>query len=68
MKKWQLRVIREKADLDIKIIKLDRFLESEHVGQLLVSDVDLLGEQLGAMKGYSEILGTRIERFFGKED
>lgn len=68
MKEWQLRVIREKADLDIKIIKLDRFLESEHVGQLLVSDVDLLGEQLGAMKGYSEILGTRIERFFGKED
>ena len=68
MKEWQLRVIREKAELDIKIIKLDRFLESEHVGQLLVSDVDLLGEQLGAMKGYSEILGTRIERFFGKED
>ena len=68
MKEWQLRVIREKSELDVKIVKLDRFLDSDHVGQLLVSDVDLLGEQLGAMKGYSEILGTRIERFFGKED
>lgn len=66
MKEWQLRVIREKSELDVKIVKLDRFLD--HVGQLLVSDVALLGDQLEAMKCYSGILGTRIERFFGKED
>ena len=68
MKEWQLRVIREKSELDVKIVKLDRFLDSDHVGQLLVSDVALLGDQLEAMKCYSGILGTRIERFFGKED
>jgi hypothetical protein len=60
----QSRVVSEKEDLDDKLEKLEAFIENSHVfPQLPIEEKDLLISQAEAMKEYSSILATRIERF-----
>lgn len=63
MKEYQLRVVIEKADLDIKILKLAAYLEFHN---FLVEELgiqDLMHQQLQSMHKYSRILGHRIRIF-----
>lgn len=57
----QYNVVLEKRDLDSRIRKLDAFLDAKN--SLGDEDLVLLRAQLPAMRAYSEILGSRIERF-----
>lgn len=65
MKDFQKRVIEEKEELDSKIKKLQNFIEED--GDIwnslnLYEQSDLV-DQLEYMKGYTEILQQRINRF-----
>ena len=64
MKDYQVRVIKEKEELDIKIKALQKFIESKDfvdIGKL--NEQISLREQLKVMNQYSEILKTRINRY-----
>ena len=64
MEAYQLRVVAEKADLDLSIIHLETFIETNpKYKELEKPDQDLLQEQLEVMIKYSEILDVRITRF-----
>ena len=67
MKEWQHRVMQERDDLDVKVIKLSEFLNAD-AHALDVYDVDLLGKQLTYMNGYLSILNHRINCFFDDEE
>ena len=54
MEEYQLRVFVEKAELDLKIHKLRKFLEKDSV------TLTILERQLVIMSEYSEILQERI--------
>jgi len=67
MEDYQLRVVSEKADLDLLIFHLENFIETNpEYKELEKSDQDLLQEQLEVMIKYSEILDVRITRFKSK--
>jgi hypothetical protein len=63
VKDYELRVVEEKAALDMKIEKLEAFTESDIYSALDDVDRDNLDEQLLVMQRYSEILANRIDRF-----
>jgi hypothetical protein len=63
VKDYELRVVEEKAALDMKIEKLKAFTESDIYSALDDVDRDNLDEQLLVMQRYSEILAARIDRF-----
>lgn len=63
MKDFQLRVVEEKRQLDLRISKLTAFLGSPEHNNLCKEEQELLCVQLGAMASYSVVLRTRIERF-----
>ena len=63
MEAWQERVIAERQDLDVKIVKLSTFIGSPSFVALPGMDQRLLREQRGAMSEYSDILQQRIDRF-----
>lgn len=71
MRNWQQRVVEEKAELDVKIKKLSKFLkgiEDETLPDVVLDSVDgvgldLLTDQYSAMLEYSECLEYRINRF-----
>ncbi len=55
------RMVREKADLDMKIGKLNFFLHTETFeNQLPAHEQNLLREQMIVMNHYSSILAERI--------
>lgn len=67
MKTFQLRVVKEKEDLDLKIQNLEVFLDvnlnissKTHLDPL---EVNRLQIQLNIMKQYSAILSDRIANF-----
>ncbi len=60
---WQVRVLNEKADLDVKISKLHAFVYSDKYKNVLFPDNVLLAKQLGFMTAYSGILADRIGWF-----
>lgn len=64
MKNYQLRVVIEKAELEIKMNDLRDFISSQKDTQTLPSrDIGLLSVQLEAMKKYVLTLEARMEAF-----
>lgn len=60
----QQRVLDEKQDLDLRITKLDEFIQRNQLFQgLPISERDRLENQLYLMRDLSEILGERIANF-----
>lgn len=60
---FQLRVYKEKEDLDEKISKLNEFLSGDGTRNLALEDLRLLSDQFYVMNEYSKILARRISRF-----
>jgi hypothetical protein len=60
---WQKRVIKEKEDLDIKILDLHKFRCSDAYELLDKENRTLLACQLISMEGYTNRLGDRIKLF-----
>lgn len=54
------RMINEKTELDIKISKLELFINSPNFSDLGLRDKELLKAQFDCMKIYSRILYLRI--------
>ena len=63
MKDYQKRVIKEKKDLEVKIIKLTEFLCSNLSVNLTSNQRELMQKQLYIMLQYTTILETRINDF-----
>jgi hypothetical protein len=63
MQPHQQRVVDEKQELDDKITKLMAFIGGDIFKSLERRDQELLSQQLGHMRSYSETLSLRIERF-----
>lgn len=63
MKDYQKRVVKEKKELDKKIITLTIFLFSDLSENIPNKQRDLMEDQLYAMADYSIILGNRIDDF-----
>jgi len=63
MESYQLRVIEEKADLDLKIARLSTFMASDKWRHLPTIERDRLSRQHLVMQEYSKILGERIHAF-----
>lgn len=59
----QQRVVTEKAELDDKIGKLSRFIETDVYRSLDGFEQSRLKRQIEAMTLYSSILGERITAF-----
>jgi len=59
----QERVVNEKFDLDEKLSKLTKFLNSELFTSLAADERSRLRRQQIAMQDYSNILGERIAAF-----
>lgn len=62
MTEWQDRVVKERDDLYVKVLKLEEFLGKDPV-EVSKYDLSLLKEQLGHMREYYRVLGERIMRF-----
>jgi hypothetical protein len=65
MEAYQERVITEKAELDLKIERLNLFIQGKMFVTLPFQERDLLVTQSAAMRDYSICLGERIRRFKG---
>jgi hypothetical protein len=63
MEAYQQRVIDEKSDLDLKILKLDDFRHGSIYPTLPEEERSRLTRQYCHMKDYSDVLGERIESF-----
>lgn len=57
------RVVDEKAELDVRIEKLDLFIGSDTYLKLPTEEERRLDLQLDLMNAYSRVLGMRIEAF-----
>lgn len=64
MNDYQMRVVKEKAELEVKIENLEAFIERNPTFQTLPKEErGLLQSQLDVMFGYAGILESRIELF-----
>ena len=63
MQDWQLRVIDEKAALDLKLVRLKDARRKGRLDSLSGLDAELLQMQQIAMEAYSLALRMRIDRF-----
>ena len=63
LKAYQQRVMDEKQDLDEKIDKLDKFVQSDEYAQVPPQEAQRLLQQLAAMREYNRILEDRIANF-----
>lgn len=63
MKPHQERTVKEKEELDVKILGLQKFTEGETVKSLSSEEQRDLRRQLDVMYDYSQILKKRINRF-----
>lgn len=64
MEEHKKRVVKEKEELDIKIEALGIFINTNKIFTTLEKDEqEDLSDQLSAMKYYSRILQSRINRF-----
>lgn len=60
---WQHRVFSEREELEMKIYKLETFLDSTDVTYDNHRSFDLLRKQLEYMRNYCDVLDQRIEEF-----
>lgn len=63
MEQYQLRVIEEKEELDIKIKGLQNFIESDKFDNLPNPEKRDMEKQLTHMRVYTNVLQSRINRF-----
>ena len=63
MQEFQQRVVDEKTELDLKISKLESFLDTELFRSLDRDEQVRMTQQYVVMKRYSEILQSRINHF-----
>lgn len=63
MSDFQLRVIKEKEELDVKINALSDFFNNKIFATLQTDEKVRLSKQLLIMTDYSAILGERIAHF-----
>lgn len=63
MQEFQKRVVDEKTELDLKISKLESFLDTELFRSLDRDEQVRMTQQYVVMKRYSEILQSRINHF-----
>ena len=64
MQPHEERVVTEKNELDDKLVKLQDFIETNKIFQLLPKeDKELLERQEVHMSDYSQVLSERIARF-----
>lgn len=63
MQPHEQRVVDEKTELDKKITGLRAFIGTTTFFGLVMSERDLLVEQMNVMSRYSDILTERISRF-----
>jgi len=63
MQPHQQRVVQEKNDLDVKLKRLNEFLNTETFTQLGEQERGRLLRQSGIMADYSAVLTQRIEAF-----
>lgn len=63
MMDWQLRVIKEKEELDVRVAKLEAYVNNIEFTRLYLVDSKDLVIQLDLMKRYSGVLASRISRF-----
>lgn len=63
MPQYQLRVLEEKAALDVKIEALHTFRESDNFKAVDPAEQKRLIDQLQVMREYSHILAERIIHF-----
>jgi hypothetical protein len=63
MEAHQERVVQEKWDLDLKVQKLEQFIDGEIHSNLVEDEKKRLAAQLHHMKEYSKILAERISAF-----
>lgn len=63
MTDFQLRVLSEKQELDVKLVKLNNFIVSESFLSLSEINKELLKKQANIMLQYSNVLFERITEF-----
>jgi hypothetical protein len=63
LKPHQLRMLGEKAEIDVKRIKLAAFLYSGTFAALEAAERERLEKQMRLMAGYSDVLAERIQAF-----
>lgn len=63
MKDYQVRVVEEADELDVKILKLSNFLDDSKSLNIAEPEYFRLKRQLDAMQLYSYILHNRIKHF-----
>lgn len=63
MQAHQIRVVDEKADLDMKLDKLTAFMAGEAFARLDIDEQARMRRQGRAMVDYSAVLGERIGAF-----
>lgn len=63
MQPHQERVVAEKSELDVRIGKLSSFLGTTLYQSLPADEQDRLSRQFSLMRGYSDVLGERIDNF-----
>lgn len=63
MEDFEKRVIKERAELDVKITALAAFRETNIFDGLPADEKDRLGAQLRVMLEYSSVLTRRIDNF-----
>ncbi len=63
MKEYQKRLIKECAELELKIDSLIEFMHGDIYPTLTATDQGLLMVQLSHMKPYAGVLRDRIERY-----
>ena len=66
MEGWEERLFQEKCDLDIKIVKLRRFIGDIYINDKIIKqELDRMKAQLSAMQEYSDALQSRINAIIG---
>ena len=60
---WQIRLVAEKAEVEVRLRKLRDFIESDDFYRIDPEGRALLIEQQRHMNNYLEVLGLRVARF-----
>lgn len=60
---WQIRLIAEKAEVEVRLRKLTEFVDSDAFRDIDSEGRALLLEQRKHMNGYLDVLRLRVARF-----
>lgn len=62
MSTWRERVVTEKAELETRLLALDKFLENDDAAEMVGPDqYHLMLEQQSAMEEYLSVLCARLD-------